>query len=70
MVDGYSEAMGGYNERVKQHRDIVPAIQRAQRVVASGQTALLEIITKEESDFPYRGAVVLLPQEVKDTGKT
>ena len=49
-----AEAMGGYNERVKQPRDIVPAIQRAQKVVASGQTALLEIITKEEPDFPYR----------------
>lgn len=52
-----AEAMGGYNERVKLPQDIVPAIQRAQRVVASGQTALLEIITKEESAFSYRGAV-------------
>ena len=52
-----AEAMGGYNERVRDPQEIVPAIQRAQRVVASGQTALLEIITKEEPEFSYRAAV-------------
>ena len=44
-------------ERVGVPQDVVPAIQWAQRVVASGRPALLEVITKEELAFPFRSAV-------------
>ena len=52
-----AEAMGGYNERVEQPAEVVPAILRAQREVAAGRTALLEIITSEERTFSHRSAV-------------
>ena len=52
-----AKAMGGYAERVEKAADVVPAIQRAQRVVAGGQPAVLEVITKEERAFSYRAAV-------------
>ena len=48
-------AMGGYNERVERPEDVVPALRRAQQVVASGQPALLEIITSLEPAFSFRG---------------
>ena len=48
-------AMGGYNERVERPEDVVPAIRRAQQVVASGQPALVEIITSLEPAFSLRG---------------
>ena len=43
-----AEAMGAYNEKVTDPQGIVPAIKRAQKMVASGRPALLEIITREE----------------------
>ena len=49
-----AEAMGGYGERVEKPHDIIPAIQRAQRVVESGTPALLEMITSEERAFVRR----------------
>ena len=49
-----AEAMGGYNERVEAPEEVVPAIQRAKQVVASGQPALLEIITREERAFSHK----------------
>ena len=52
-----AEAMGGYGERVEKPQDIIPAIQRAQRVVASGTPALLEVITREERAFSHMSAV-------------
>ena len=52
-----AEALGGYNERVEQPHEIVPAIIRAQTVVSNGQSAVLEVITSEEQAFSYRNAV-------------
>ena len=49
-----AEAMGGYNERVEAPEEVIPAIQRAKQVVASGQPALLEIITREERAFSHK----------------
>ena len=49
-----AEALGGYNERVENPDEIIPAITRAQQVVAEGQTALLEIITREERAFSHK----------------
>ena len=49
-----AEAMGGYNERVERPEGIVPAMRRAQQVVAAGQPALLEIITSLEYAFSDR----------------
>ncbi len=52
-----AEAMGGYAERVESPREVVPAIRRAQRVVESGQAALLEMVTDpDEKSFSFRGA--------------
>ena len=52
-----AEAMGGYNERIERPQDVVPAIRRAQKMIAEGQPAMLEFITKEERAFAYRPAV-------------
>jgi len=46
-----AEGLGGYSEKVVQPKDIIPAVQRAKKAVDSGQPALLEIITREETDF-------------------
>ena len=45
------EALGGYSERVEKPGDIIPALQRGKKAVDSGRAALLEIITREETDF-------------------
>jgi acetolactate synthase-1/2/3 large subunit len=42
-------ALGGYSEKVERPNDIIPAIKRARKAVASGQAALLEIITCEDN---------------------
>ena len=49
-----AEALGGYNEKVEAPEEIIPAIQRAQQVIATGQPALLEVITREERTFSYK----------------
>ncbi len=46
-----AQAMGGYAERVEQPNNIIPALQRAKKAVDSGQAALLEIITREETTY-------------------
>ena len=45
------EGLGGYSEKVENPADIIPAIQRAQKETEAGKPALLEIITREETDF-------------------
>jgi acetolactate synthase-1/2/3 large subunit len=50
-----AEALGGYNERVEKPEEVIPAVRRAQQVVASGQPALVEIITSLEPAFSLRG---------------
>ena len=49
-----AEALGGYNEKVTTPDEIIPAIKRAQQVVAEGRPALLEIITREERAFSHK----------------
>ena len=46
-----AQAMGGHAERVEEPWQIVPALQRAQKIVSQGQPALLEFITREERSF-------------------
>ena len=46
-----ADGLGAYSERVETPDEIVPSIDRAQEAIAGGRPALLEIITKEESDF-------------------
>ncbi|MFC1860117.1 thiamine pyrophosphate-requiring protein [Chloroflexota bacterium] len=46
-----AEGLGGYSERVEQPGDVIPAIQRAKKAVDSGQSALIEIMTREETDL-------------------
>ncbi len=46
-----AEGLGGYSEKVEKPDDIIPALQRAKKAVDSGQAALLEIITREETAF-------------------
>lgn len=40
------EALGVWSERIEGPDEIIPAIKRAEKVIASGKPALLEIITK------------------------
>ena len=46
-----AEGLGGYGEKIEDPADIIPAIQRAQKETEAGKPALLEIITREETDF-------------------
>lgn len=46
-----AEGLGGYSEKIEQPADVIPAIQRAMKVVDSGKPALLEMITKEAKNF-------------------
>jgi thiamine pyrophosphate-dependent acetolactate synthase large subunit-like protein len=43
-----AQGLGGYSERVDNPQNIIPAVRRAQKAMAAGQPALLEIITREE----------------------
>ena len=45
------EALGVYGERVEDPAQIVPAIKRAQDANKRGQSALLEMMTRQERDF-------------------
>ncbi len=49
-------AMGGWAERVERPEDISGAFARARKVTESGQAALLEFITSEETAFSHRRA--------------
>jgi thiamine pyrophosphate-dependent acetolactate synthase large subunit-like protein len=46
-----ADGLGGYAEKVDKPENIIPAIHRAQKAMASGQAALLEVITREELAF-------------------
>jgi len=46
-----AEALGFHAERVTQPNDIIPAIERAKRVLDTGQPTFLEIITRVDTDF-------------------
>lgn len=46
------EGLGGYTERVEKPHEVVPALRRALAEVEAGRAALLEIITREEPEYP------------------
>ena len=48
-----AEALGFHAERVIQPNDIIPAIERAKRVLDTGQPTFLEIITRVDTDFSF-----------------
>jgi len=50
-------AMGGWSERVEKPGDIAGAFARARKATESGQAALLEFITSQETRFSNRGAL-------------
>ena len=50
-------AMGGWAERVERPEDIAGAFARARKATESGQAALLEFITSQETAFSHRGAL-------------
>ena len=43
--DKIAEALGGHGEYVEQPEDIRPALERASKAVANGQTALVNVVT-------------------------
>lgn len=47
-----AEGLGGYTERVEKPHDLAPALRRAIEEVDAGRAALLEVITKEEPEYP------------------
>jgi acetolactate synthase-1/2/3 large subunit len=46
------EALGGYGERVEAPEAIVPAIERGIERTRAGTPALLEFVTKHETEYP------------------
>jgi thiamine pyrophosphate-dependent acetolactate synthase large subunit-like protein len=50
-------AMGGWSERVEKPDDIAGAFSRARKATESGQAALLEFITSQETRFSNRGVL-------------
>jgi acetolactate synthase-1/2/3 large subunit len=48
---GVARSLGAWAERVESPAEIIPAIRRAQAVIATGQTAVLEVITGEAPAF-------------------
>ena len=48
-----AEALGFHAERVIQPSDIIPAIERAKRVLDTGQPTFLEIITRVDTDYSF-----------------
>jgi acetolactate synthase-1/2/3 large subunit len=52
-----ARAMGGWSERVERPDDIAGAFARARKATESGQAALLEFITSQETRFSHRGVL-------------
>jgi thiamine pyrophosphate-dependent acetolactate synthase large subunit-like protein len=52
-----ARAMGGWSERVEKPGEIAGAFARARKATESGQAALLEFITSQETRFSHRGAL-------------
>jgi acetolactate synthase-1/2/3 large subunit len=49
-----ASAMGGWSERVTDPGQIAGAIKRARKATESGRAALLEFITKQETNNSYK----------------
>jgi len=47
-----AEGLGGYTERVEKPHELVPALRRAIAETEAGRAALLEVITREEPEYP------------------
>jgi acetolactate synthase-1/2/3 large subunit len=47
-----ADGLGGYTERVEKPHELVPALRRAIAETEAGRAALLEVITREEPEFP------------------
>ena len=47
-----AEAVGSYAEKVEKPEDIIPAVQRAKKVIDSGKPALLEFISRLGEEEP------------------
>jgi len=47
-----ADALGGYTERVEKPHELVPALRRAIAEVEAGRPALLEVLTREEPEYP------------------
>ena len=51
-----AEGLGFYSEKIERPDDIIPAIEKATGFVHDGQPALLEVITRPDTDFSlYQG---------------
>ena len=48
---GIAKALGFYAERIEKPVDILPALKRASGIVAQGQPALIEFVTRVDTDF-------------------
>ncbi len=46
------EGLGGYTERVEKPHEVVPALRRAIAETEAGRAALLEVVTREEPEYP------------------
>ena len=47
-----AEGLGGYTEKVERPEELVPAFRRAITELNSGGPALLDVVTKDETDLP------------------
>jgi acetolactate synthase-1/2/3 large subunit len=52
---GVARALGAYAERIEDPAAICRGLERAQVAIAAGQTAVLEMVTAEETDYPRLG---------------
>ncbi len=46
-----ADGLGLYSEKIDRPNEIIPAIERAKQVMATGQPACLEMITRTDTDF-------------------
>lgn len=49
-----AESLGAHGERVEDPKEIIPAIHRAEAVMATGRPALIEFMTKEEKNISWQ----------------
>jgi len=47
-----AEGLGGYTERVEKPHELVGALRRAIAETEAGRPALLEVITREDAEYP------------------
>jgi len=60
---GVAASLGAYSEQVERPGDVVPAIRRGIEATRNGQTAVLEMITKEEPVYPSAPAMLAAAAE-------